>query len=727
MSPRRIAVISSIICLVAAICGAQEIARQSDGKLVRVVPDPTFLPDDVIAVAQVSGFMTLAPKIGALLEDLMPPEEIEAAVGRSRRVLGPQSDFPALHPQRPIFIALWDPMETDRPIAGPTDWTDWTTLAGMGVVALPVLNHAMAQSAISRSMKWIDDPDARTKHYAIERRRADYEAWAAAAERDPSTAPDPSAFERVERTDIYYVSAEGYALLTANPVIAAACARVPRGPLSWRIVGDVKRDPGSKNIPTPTIVKEGRFIHPEDDVVLSADFGRFTSRHRATFADTLDRFTADVARRRGVGGQDDPAARQRIALSDGIARLAESLKTTAPTLGKMEFGMTMAADGVRVRSTMSSAGELKDAVAAARSGEGVLTTLAKKTVAATCGEIVFGKANGRISVAGLEQILAMSGAAIDPDSATKFVAEFDGEARAPIALGCDFGDDGRASVIGVAVAPDALAQRFKVDDVVDFCRRAVTIDRAAANAERLDDLRVGDRTLARFRIQTARKPVDILVGRRGDRVAFAIGENPDAASVAEVLGAPIEKSSGPARGGFIDLFRFFGEMRRNVEISTGTPVSSTSGSAFVAKLLMERSSAGRIFLERDGDAATRTFSVHIPKSSMIAYRDVFAETRDMRRFEATRVRIENLAARLGDFKTKHGRFPTVDEGLAAILPTAAASAFERGVARMLQDDGWNRPFIFRIETDGRAVVESLGKDGVRGGEGYDADQSTVVR
>lgn len=72
----------------------------------------------------------------------------------------------------------------------------------------------------------------------------------------------------------------------------------------------------------------------------------------------------------------------------------------------------------------------------------------------------------------------------------------------------------------------------------------------------------------------------------------------------------------------------------------------------------------------------------------------------------TRRALEKTERLLMTYRTTHGVYPAqLDE---------ATGAFWR--------DGWNRPLLYSLP-DRIPLVESLGRDGVRGGEGLDADLS----
>ena len=92
---------------------------------------------------------------------------------------------------------------------------------------------------------------------------------------------------------------------------------------------------------------------------------------------------------------------------------------------------------------------------------------------------------------------------------------------------------------------------------------------------------------------------------------------------------------------------------------------------------------------------------------------------------AARAQIEGLRKALDSFRLDMGRYPTTDEGLAA-LNSAPADGRERWAGPYLSKaappDPWTRPYLYRSPGE-RSDYElmSLGKDGKPGGQGENAD------
>jgi general secretion pathway protein G len=94
-----------------------------------------------------------------------------------------------------------------------------------------------------------------------------------------------------------------------------------------------------------------------------------------------------------------------------------------------------------------------------------------------------------------------------------------------------------------------------------------------------------------------------------------------------------------------------------------------------------------------------------------------------------RSQIEMLGAALDAYRLDNGRYPTTEQGLAALwtAPTAEPRAPAwRGpyLRKDVPADPWTRPYIYRspgVESRGGYDLLSLGEDGKPDGEGEAAD------
>jgi general secretion pathway protein G len=97
------------------------------------------------------------------------------------------------------------------------------------------------------------------------------------------------------------------------------------------------------------------------------------------------------------------------------------------------------------------------------------------------------------------------------------------------------------------------------------------------------------------------------------------------------------------------------------------------------------------------------------------------------RSKAARLQAENIATTLESFRSDVGRYPTAEEGLAALVKAPNDADGWTGpyikTAKALNDP-WGRPLIYRIGPDRESPqVVSLGSDGKEGGTGTAADIS----
>jgi len=98
--------------------------------------------------------------------------------------------------------------------------------------------------------------------------------------------------------------------------------------------------------------------------------------------------------------------------------------------------------------------------------------------------------------------------------------------------------------------------------------------------------------------------------------------------------------------------------------------------------------------------------------------------------KATQIQMQNLSERLNEFRRHCGLYPTVDQGLQALVtkpggrdcPRYAPDGYIAG--GQVPQDAWDEDFSY--ESDGRTfTIKSLGADRAAGGEGYDADIEIV--
>ena len=81
--------------------------------------------------------------------------------------------------------------------------------------------------------------------------------------------------------------------------------------------------------------------------------------------------------------------------------------------------------------------------------------------------------------------------------------------------------------------------------------------------------------------------------------------------------------------------------------------------------------------------------------------------------QVARAQIDALEKAVDQYRLENRRYPTNEEGLAAIQPY---------LKKALPDDPWGRPYVYRIPGEkAEFEVVSYGRDGKPGGTGEDAD------
>ncbi len=90
-----------------------------------------------------------------------------------------------------------------------------------------------------------------------------------------------------------------------------------------------------------------------------------------------------------------------------------------------------------------------------------------------------------------------------------------------------------------------------------------------------------------------------------------------------------------------------------------------------------------------------------------------------------KAQVEALARALGAYRLDTGRFPTSEEGLAALVARPPGVTKWNGpyLEKAVPSDPWGRPYLYRSPgaQGGDFDLLSLGKDGQVGGEGEAAD------
>ncbi len=93
------------------------------------------------------------------------------------------------------------------------------------------------------------------------------------------------------------------------------------------------------------------------------------------------------------------------------------------------------------------------------------------------------------------------------------------------------------------------------------------------------------------------------------------------------------------------------------------------------------------------------------------------------RKNAVKVEIATMAQALETYRIDQGKFPSEEQGLAVLAqPTAT---WEEPFLSKVPKDPWKNPYLYYVTEDGYEVV-CLGADGREGGQGEDADFSSLM-
>ena len=92
--------------------------------------------------------------------------------------------------------------------------------------------------------------------------------------------------------------------------------------------------------------------------------------------------------------------------------------------------------------------------------------------------------------------------------------------------------------------------------------------------------------------------------------------------------------------------------------------------------------------------------------------------------KAARAQIVSLETALDQYRLDIGRYPSTEQGLAALMAKPANEARWAGpyLRKKLPDDPWGKPYLYKQPGEhGEFDLFSYGKDGQPGGSGDDAD------
>jgi len=97
-------------------------------------------------------------------------------------------------------------------------------------------------------------------------------------------------------------------------------------------------------------------------------------------------------------------------------------------------------------------------------------------------------------------------------------------------------------------------------------------------------------------------------------------------------------------------------------------------------------------------------------------------------YKLAEAQIRTLEHSVERFNLDNGRYPTNAEGLAALVPPPPANLPHydpRGYEKFVPHDPWDHPYVY--SSDGRDFrIVSFGRDGVPGGDAYDADLDSAT-
>lgn len=91
--------------------------------------------------------------------------------------------------------------------------------------------------------------------------------------------------------------------------------------------------------------------------------------------------------------------------------------------------------------------------------------------------------------------------------------------------------------------------------------------------------------------------------------------------------------------------------------------------------------------------------------------------------KAALAQMDGFEKAIEQFRLDVGRYPTAEEGLNALFVRPSTEPRWQGpyLKKAPPADPWGRPYVYRLTESGDFEIVTLGKDGVTGGEGENAD------
>ena len=93
--------------------------------------------------------------------------------------------------------------------------------------------------------------------------------------------------------------------------------------------------------------------------------------------------------------------------------------------------------------------------------------------------------------------------------------------------------------------------------------------------------------------------------------------------------------------------------------------------------------------------------------------------------QVAKAQLESLEKALDQYRLDMRRYPSAEEGLAALVAKPASAGNWSGpyLKKAVPNDPWGRPYVYRAGQQGEFELLSYGRDGKPGGSSEDADIS----
>ena len=704
------------------------------------LPYPTFIPADAIAVVQLCGWRPLVNRIAKAATPIAPDDQVRAVLlERIETALFSRDGLPGIHPNRPIYLGVFDPGRIEAPLPSLRSIETFADVGDFAVLGVPLTEEGLFLGVLGETLDFQEETTDAGTRYRHEKRRFDYTRWSESQAHNGKTqgSSDLARFTTKQVRDVFYRRSGDYGLLTTNRVIAARLAET---------TGETndRKSPNEDRSPP----RDARLMHAGDDIVAWVNVKQLRDTYEEQIRAGMEQIKAVVAGSASQGKKAGAEGHTPELFSGVIDLYFELVDTMLKSIESIEFSARVVDDGFVSRFSVRPVPgtELERVLHAGRTATPALLGLLPDDMAFTySGDVAADEVFAELTTKFIDRLATGTDPAVNRDRIHTHVRQsraFLEYCAGPVAAGFDFGTE-----TGIALVQ--IVELKKGAETAKSVKRMLRSDTPWNPLLELDMLGIQARGLSPETIEgvefqraelAADEMLELIVGKLqtnigvvDEHLVVVAGSKIEALTaqvirkfrgtsdrrVAFEIDAIDAQSTSPSFFGEVDALRFM--MTGFAMVSSET----TGGENFLDAAIHERQTKTRReplrFWFSDHDVF-QSFSLHCSSDALRGFHEFGELHKQIRRLEVTWARMNSLRQFLGQFKRRHGRFPTVDEGLGALTQSidGKPGLVDRERHGNLLNDGWMRRFRYENDKTGVRVV-SLGGDGKVGGKGTGQD------